>query len=81
MSITRPKPKAVSSIEEFIDGAPDGSRKVPGVVRGNKQQISLTIAPELLLQVEEMAAEMGQTRAGLINMAVYRLIQQMRTPK
>jgi len=42
---------------------------------GNKRQISLTINPALLDKVDAMAAEMGQTRAGIINMAIYRMVE------
>jgi len=45
------------------------------VKRGNKQQISLTIAPGLLLKVDELAEQLGQSRAAIINMAIYRAVE------
>ena len=42
---------------------------------GNKRQISLTINPALLDKVDAMAAELGQTRAAVINMAIYRMVE------
>lgn len=39
-----------------------------------KLQISLTIAPALLEKVDELAAELGQSRVAIINMAIYRTV-------
>jgi len=73
MAITKPvRPK---SPEGFISGAPDAAARVKGVRRGTKQQITLTIAPELLAKVDEMAERMGQSRAALINLAIYRTVE------
>ena len=47
-------------------------------MRGKKEQISLTLAPELIAGVDRLAADMGQSRAAVIGMAVYRLIEQER---
>jgi hypothetical protein len=75
MAITKPKPKAPeAAADAFIAGAPDAERP-RGVRKGNKQQISLTIAPALLQKVDELAAELGQSRATIINMAVYRAVE------
>ena len=72
MAITKPvKPKTTDG---FISGAPDATR-AKGVRRGTKQQITLTIAPELLAKVDEMAERMGQSRAALINLAIYRTVE------
>lgn len=63
MSIQR-KPKAADTkANEFIAGAPDASVPVPdsydkGIRKGNKRQISLTIAPDLLRKVDEAAREL-----------------------
>lgn len=46
-----------------------------GIAKGRKRQISLTIAGDLLRQVDEAAKRMGQTRAGLINLAIYRALE------
>jgi hypothetical protein len=71
MAITKPvRPK---TSESFISGAPDA--RPNGVRRGNKQQITLTIAPDLLAKVDEMAERMGQSRAALINLAIYRTVE------
>lgn len=75
MAITKPKPKTPTTADEFISGAPDAETKAKGIKKGNKRQISLTIAPALLEKVDELAAELGQSRAAIINMAVYRAVE------
>lgn len=66
--------------DDFIAGAPDSASAVEppkpkGVIKGKKQQISLTITPALLEKVDELAAELGQSRAAVINMAIYRAVE------
>ncbi len=73
MAITKPKPKATA--DDFIAAAPDSEVKAKGVKKGNKQQISLTIAPALLVKIDNLAAELGQSRAAVINMAIYRAVE------
>lgn len=83
MAITLPKSKPSTATkaadsaaaDAFISGAPDSAAKVRGVKKGNRQQISLTIKPELLDKVDELAAELGQSRAAVINMAIYRAVE------
>ena len=58
-----------------IGRAPDAPRK--GVVRGRKAQITLTITPELLAKVDALASRMGQSRAALINRAIYELAERV----
>ena len=73
MAITKKPPKAARAQAEFIASAPDGERR--GVLKGRKRQITLTIMPELLEKVDAMARKLGQSRAAVINMAVYRLVE------
>lgn len=40
-----------------------------------KQQISITIQPELLLRLDKLAKELGQSRASMINIAIYSIIE------
>jgi Ribbon-helix-helix protein, copG family len=70
MAITRPAKKTT---ETFIGAAPDAGRK--GVIRGRREQITLTIAPDLLARVDQMAERMGQSRAALINLFIYRGVE------
>lgn len=73
---------SAASVETFIAGAPDAphvdtagaGQYEKGIQKGNKRQISLTIAPELL-RVDEVAGRTGQGRAGIINMAIYRALE------
>ncbi len=86
MTITMPKKKPAAApakidqaaADAFISGAPDSAANAPklgGVKKGNKQQISLTITPGLLLKVDELAEQLGQSRAAVINMAIYRAVE------
>jgi len=86
MTITIPKKKTATApatldqaaADAFISGAPDSAASAPkarGVKRGNKQQISLTIAPGLLLKVDELAEQLGQSRAAVINLAIHRAVE------
>lgn len=79
MAIQRkPKSKAPPKEDAFIGGAPDGGKAreyAKGIKKGNKRQISLTIAPDLLRRVDEVAARTGQGRAAIINMAIYRALE------
>jgi hypothetical protein len=74
MTITKPKGK---TIDAFIAGAPDAGikTKAKGVQKGNKLQISLTIDPELLDEIDQLAAELRQSRAAVINMAIYQAVK------
>lgn len=68
-----------AAADAFISGAPDASASAPkvrGVKKGNKQQISLTITPGLLAKVDELADKLGQSRAAVINMALYQAIER-----
>ena len=70
MTIKR-KPKAVQTVEDFVSGAPDAGAASAtaaageydrGVKKGNKRQISLTIAPDLLRRVDEVRFALGVGR-------------------
>ncbi len=85
MSIQR-KPKSASNAaaqDAFIAGAPDARPSEgqaaevynKGIPKGHKRQITLTIAPEMLRKVDEVAKRTGQGRAGIINMAIYRALE------
>ena len=78
MTITRPKKKP--SVDDFIAAALDAAAKAdlpqPKYVRkGKKLQITLTITQPLLERVDELAAKLGQSRAAVINLAVYQSLE------
>lgn len=82
MTIQRkPRTAASGNADKFIAGAPDAHAEAKlgsydkGIQKGNKRQISLTIAPDLLRRVDEVAKRTGQGRAGIINMAIYRALE------
>ena len=62
MAIT--KRPAATSADGFIKAAPDAGPK--RVRKGNKVQISLTIAEPILERVDAKAAELGQSRAAFM---------------
>lgn len=85
MAIQR-KPKVTSAPtaaqDAFIQGAPDAATKPAaptvyekGIAKGNKRQITLTIAPDLLRRVDETAKRTGQARAAIINMAIFNALE------
>jgi len=59
-------------VEAFVNNAPDAPVKPEkkGVIRGKREQISLTMPPESLVRVDAVAQAQGLTRAGLINLAI-----------
>lgn len=81
MSITRRpsvKPE-VSNIDDFINQAPDGAKtdtlvEKKGVVKGQRQQITVTFDPDVIDQLDQMSTDEGVSRAALIRMAVKQLI-------
>lgn len=86
MAITsKPKPKIAASAvaqndaaEAFIRGAPDAPDAAPSkaaVRREVKRLISLKITPTLLDRVDQLAAELGQSRAAVINLAIHRAVE------
>jgi hypothetical protein len=90
MAIQRKPKTATQSADDFVAGAPDAGygaskpaeeaksavdEEKTGVWKGNKRQISLTIAPDLLRRVDEAAQRTGQGRAAIINMAIFRALE------
>ncbi len=82
MAITK-KPStsaaATAAADAFISGAPDAAAIAPPAPRrvrkGNKVQITLTIAESLLEQADELARQLGQSRAAVINLALMQMLQ------
>ena len=79
---TKPKAKPAAQVvadnaaaEAFISGAPDAS-KGQGGRREVKKLISLKIAPTLLERIDQLAAELGQSRAAVINLAIHRAVER-----
>lgn len=84
MTITKKPVKSMPAASEaaadaFISGAPDAAVVTPGsprrVRKGHKVQITLTIAEPLLDRVDELASQIGQSRAAVINLAVMQMLQ------
>lgn len=71
MAITKPPKQPATTADAFIGAAPDAGKPV----KQGKQQISLTIAPTLLEQLDRWAELRGQSRAGAINLAIAQLLE------
>jgi Ribbon-helix-helix protein, copG family len=78
MAITK-KPSKPTTADAFISGAPDAAATAPEAPRrvrkGKKVQITLTIAEPLLARVDERAAQLGQSRAAVINLAIFQALE------
>lgn len=75
MAITKPIQKK-ESVDQFINNAPDGDKQRKGVKKGKREQISLTIPPDLLERLDTIASRLALSRAGMINLAIVRAIEQ-----
>jgi hypothetical protein len=76
---TKPMPTATTAAKTFILGAPDATAvasEAPRRVRkGRKVQITLTITEPLLARVDDLAGQLGQSRATVINLAVVQMLE------
>jgi len=75
MAITKKKVQP-HTVDEFISGAPDAPHvqepeKPKYVKKGKKLQITLTISQPILERVDAMAERLGQSRAAIINLAIF----------
>jgi hypothetical protein len=77
-------PAKPTLVAEFIKSAPDGGAKTPapeapkkklGVRKGKRQQITHTIGDELLERLDSAAQATGQSRAALINLAIFKMLE------
>ena len=69
-----PKPAEAAVPRVRVDGH-DEQPYEKGIKKGNKRQISLTIAPDLLRRVDELARRTGQGRAAVINLAIWAAVE------
>lgn len=74
---TKPEAAPAAAVDAFIAAAPDAAADGPKRVRkGRKVQITLTMAEPVLARVDELAAQLGQSRAATINLAVMQMLQR-----
>lgn len=73
------KMPAAKRVENFIAAAPDAtaSSARKGVTRGRREQITHTLPPELLAKIDAQANSRGMTRAGFINFAISRALDEL----
>ncbi|PWV57742.1 ribbon-helix-helix domain-containing protein [Plasticicumulans acidivorans] len=78
MAITK-KPTKPTPADTFISGAPDSTASTADAPRrvrkGRKVQITLTITESMLARVDELAAQLGQSRAAVINLAIFQTLE------
>lgn len=61
---------ADTAVDNFINAAPDAKAAIKkGAVKGRKQQITITMDPDLIERIDLAASENGQSRAAFINMS------------
>jgi len=72
---TQKSPEKDAEIDAFITGAPDAPAAPRRVRKGKKLQISLTISEEMLARVDAKAAQIGQSRAAVINLAIAQVLE------
>jgi hypothetical protein len=78
MTIAKPRsqPSSKNTESSFIAGAPDA--KPSRWQRGNKTQITLSISPELLEQVDAVAHRRHLSRAALLTVWINDRLEQER---
>jgi hypothetical protein len=67
----------------FVEGAtptPKAPRKAAAavalpIVKSERKQITITVATDVLHRLDTLAAQYGQTRAGLITLGIARLLR------
>jgi hypothetical protein len=67
--------KPTRAQKAFVGGAPDAKPPRKSSARAPRTQISVTIATDVLRQLDELAARYGQTRAGLIGIGIARVLR------
>lgn len=92
MSIQKP-PKRSTAAEDFIAGAPDAQRPTAApqvvaptnytattrkrIMKGDKEQISVTMPPQMVDRIEVERKKIGVTRSGYMNMVFAKHFQEL----
>lgn len=69
-----------TAIDKFIEGAPDGAKQAVeakqagGLMSGRRRQITHTIFQDRLDELDARAAQMGVSRAALINIGIDKVL-------
>ena len=77
MAIKMPK---TNEADKFIASAPDAAAPMAerkGVTRGRREQITHTLPTELRAKIDVQAQSRGMTRAGFINYAISRALDDL----
>jgi len=73
MTITRPKPRKA---EAFLSGAPDAAREPK--LRGKRRPMALSLPPDLVAEVDAIAAEESRSRAKMIEVVLRDFVRERR---
>lgn len=80
----KPETKAVDfnskEVQDFIESAPDGAKR-KYKLKGKKVVITLTMNPDDLDRVNEVASDLGMTRAALLNMWIQQQLKKGSVPR
>jgi len=85
MAITVPKPKKPSNPDEFIGGAPDALgtapvKAAPKVLKARRgttrSQVSVVLADELVVRIDEKANQRYMSRSAFITMALSQYLER-----
>jgi hypothetical protein len=68
--------KPTRAQKAFVEAAPGAkAARKPAASRAPRTQISVTVATDVLRQLDQLAARYGQTRAGLIGLGIARVLR------
>lgn len=74
MTITRPKRES-KAVEAFAAGAPDAPERPAPKLRGKKQFYGMTLPPDLIAEVDRIAAREDRSRAKMVEIMLRRAVQ------
>jgi hypothetical protein len=75
MAITQPSKR--NKADAFAAGAPDAKREGPKL-RGKRQPIAFTLPPDLIADIDEIAAEESRSRAKMIEVVLRGFVRDHR---
>jgi hypothetical protein len=64
------------AVDDFINGAPDSTKQTAGLMAGRRRQITHAIFQEKLDALDAMSAQMGISRAALINIGIDQVLNR-----
>jgi len=65
-----------TALNNFINSAPDSQSKKRSAMKGKKQQITVTLSPDIIEQLDKKAEDTGLSRAALINIGIRHVLNE-----